>query len=289
MANDLLLGSNRFVSFVRQFDKKNELIDEPWIEGCVYIDLDTNHLLFWEIAHLSEFSVRQEYLKLLKEIWKGWKISLAEKEMYDIEKLIEIDYTSKQRPNFDRIDMKEFANKTIGEYTSCLIIMKNDNNLRMKELYDCTDEEVALLGEGIIDILDRKSSSQLLKESQIESPNLLLIDIDEKKLFVNQSITGLEDELIKFWPGWHIEVGNFGYINILQKVSYDVSKIKMSVNEVAERMRQILAQEDDFNPNEMAQGMIKLNEEVKFHPHFFENIKPQKSIWERIKSFFSRK
>ena len=84
IVNDLLLGSKKFIDFIKQFDQKEELINEPWIEGCVFINMDSKKLLFWEIEQLFEFSVRQKYLEKLNEVWEGWEITFAEKEMYDI-------------------------------------------------------------------------------------------------------------------------------------------------------------------------------------------------------------
>ena len=96
IAHDLLQGPKKYLAFVRQFEQRKELVNDPWIEGCVWVDLDAKTLLFWEIEQLLEYSVREAYLKILQDKWKGWKVSFAEKEMYDIEKLLGIDYTSCQ-------------------------------------------------------------------------------------------------------------------------------------------------------------------------------------------------
>ena len=137
IANDLLLGSKNFLKFIRQFDKHEEIIDEPWIEGCVLLDFDTKRLVFWEIEQLYEYSIRQAYLETLAEKWKGWNIQFAEKGMYDIEKLINIDYTSRQEVSLEKIDIEEVINDTVDEYVSCYVLLKRENNLELKKLYSC--------------------------------------------------------------------------------------------------------------------------------------------------------
>lgn len=289
IANDLLLGSKKFINFVRQLDKKDELINEPWIEGCVLIDMDSQKLLFWEIEQLFEFSVRQKYLEKLKESWDGWEITFAEKEMYDIEAEIGIDYTAKQEKDFDKIEIEKIINDSRDGYVSCLIIIKRDNKFELKKLYSGSDEQIALIGKQLISILDNKPSNQILNESSVDIWDVLLIDCDNKTLLINQNITGLENELLDLWVGWYIEAGNFGYVNLLEKAGFDSEGIRMSENEISERIAEIMNHKDDFDPIKTAGKILETGKDVKFHPNFFENVKPKKTIWERLGAKFKRK
>lgn len=50
IASDLYLGAEKFTEFIRTCKEADDLINEPWIEGCVYIDLDRKLLTFWSLA-----------------------------------------------------------------------------------------------------------------------------------------------------------------------------------------------------------------------------------------------
>lgn len=286
IVNDLLLGPSKYIDFVKQFDKTDELINEPWIEGCVLVNMESKRLLFWEIEQLFEFTLREKYLNKLKKIWKEWKIEFLEKEMYDIENILKIDYTSIQKKSFTKIKIEEIINNTVHDYVSCLVIFKRQNKIDLKKIYTGSDEQLSLLGKQIISVLENKPSSKLIKESDIEVSNIILIDCDNNLLFINQNITGLKDELIDLWTGWQIEVGNFGYINLLKKIGHDTTSLQMNENEILERIKDISNYKDDFDPLKVAKRITETDEDIKFYPNFFENIKPKKTIWERIRIKF---
>jgi len=165
IASDLLLGPKKFITFVKEFDKKKELINEPWIEGCIYIDLDSKALLFWEIENLYQFSIRQKYLEHLKQKWKNWKVEYAEREMYDIEKKVNIAYTSNQKIDLERVDFNKLAIDSFDKYISCIVVIKRKENIVVKNLYSIREDELVLHGESIIDILDKKPNHNLKKET----------------------------------------------------------------------------------------------------------------------------
>lgn len=289
IVNDLLLGAKKFINFARQFDQKDELINEPWIEGCVLIDMDSKKLLFWETEQLFEFSVRQKYLDKLEEIWSGWEITFAEKEMYDIENELNVNYTSRQEKDFEKIEIEKIINDSVDDYVSCLVIIKRDDKFELKKLYSGSDESIALLGTQLISILDSKPSEQIQTESSVDVCDILLIDCDNKTLLINQNITGLENELVNIWDGWDIEAGNFGYVNLLEKAGYDSAGIRMYEDEISERMSEIMNNKDDFDPVKTAEKILETDKYVKFNPDFFENVKPKKPIWERLIAKFKRK
>ncbi|MFD2561261.1 hypothetical protein [Aquimarina rubra] len=289
IANDLLLGKRKFIDHIQQFEKRDELINEPWIEGCVLVDLTIKKLLFYEIEQLSEYSLREAYLAILKDKWPGWKIVYAEKEMYDIEKELSISYTKHQETNFNRIEIERLKNDEVSDYVACFIILKKDGQVALKKLYTGSDEEVALVGEQLIDILQNKPSSPLVKESEIEIWDILLIDRDQKQLYVNQSITGLNEALVDLWPNWKIEIGSFGYIKLLEVAGYDTTELRMNQTEIDEHIKSILNYKDDFDPIKTAEKILENHQDVKFHPSFFENIKPKKTLLDKIKSIFKKK
>lgn len=57
IASDLYLGEKRFLEFVNDCQLKDEIISEPWIEGCVIIDKPLRRLYFWEQFFPTETSM----------------------------------------------------------------------------------------------------------------------------------------------------------------------------------------------------------------------------------------
>ncbi|WP_044209906.1 hypothetical protein [Flammeovirga sp. OC4] len=289
MVSDLMIGYDRFVKFVRQFEQKEALINEPWIEGCVYLDLDSKELLFWESEVLCEYSVRQKYIEVLKNKWKGWKVSFAEQEMSDIDQRLNSGYINLQEIDLNTsIGLEEVENDTGGEYTYCNIVFKKNNHYQMKKSYCANDEQLALLGEKIIPVLEKMPSTPLEPEGTICEYEILIIDCDRKELIINQNITGLREELLKIWPNWNIILGNFGYVKLLKKMGYDTNSIQLPYDEIDQQIRSILNQKDNFNPQQIAKEVLEMDKTTSFNPHFFEDIKPRKTLWDRLKHFFQK-
>lgn len=65
--SDLYLGERRFLEFVDDCQIHEEIIPEPWIEGCVIIDKPGRQLYFWEQSFPSETSVINYFLSQLSE------------------------------------------------------------------------------------------------------------------------------------------------------------------------------------------------------------------------------
>jgi hypothetical protein len=288
IVSDLLLDQRKFMNFVNRFDKESELIQEPWIEGCVYLNIELKELLFWEIAHLHHYSVRTEYISLLRNKWPGWSIKFAEKEMYDIEKALDIDYTSVQETDFEKTDINTLINDSSEDCVSCSVVIKSYGEFLFKTLYTVSDEELVFLGEEIVDILLQKPSKKFMREADINLPEIVVIDCDEKRLYINQSITGLKEAICNLWPLWNIECGNFGYINMLNKIGYDSSGLIMSNELVNNAISEITEIKDTFNPIQAAKRIIEDDKDIKFNPHFFEDIKPKRSLFKRFTSIFTK-
>ena len=67
--SDLYLGETRFLEFVNNCKLHEEIIPEPWIEGCVVIDKPLRQLYFWEQFFPTETSVINFYLSQLSKKW----------------------------------------------------------------------------------------------------------------------------------------------------------------------------------------------------------------------------
>jgi len=289
VAQDLTLGQKQFTQLVKEFDKSNELLSEPWIEACVLIDLDSKKLTFWESEMLFETSVRDEYLNHLKSIWKNWTIDFAENEMYTIENELNIEYTSKQEINLEFGSIDNLSDKPDDEdYFSCLVVIKEDNQTHIKYVNGGQDDQIALIGEPVINKLRTIQNRELKKENSDDFFSCLIIDIDNKTLWVNQSITGLKTELESLWKNWSINVGNFGYVKLLKNIGINTTELELNSDEAKNIVIEIFNKKDDFNPNDLAKKLVnEMGEDVQFNEHFFENVKPKKTFWSKIKGIFN--
>ncbi|MEH0153180.1 hypothetical protein V6R21_03480 [Limibacter armeniacum] len=146
IACDLLLGSQTFISFIKEFDLHDELLDEPWIEGAVYVDLENKEILFWEMELLPNYSVRETYMKELKNIWKGWNVEYAEKAMYDIETKLNIAYSDRQEVELSQIELDQIKDDKPEEYTSCQVLLKTKKEFGIINHYKGNEEQIAQLG-----------------------------------------------------------------------------------------------------------------------------------------------
>ena len=289
LAQDLFMGIDAFLDFANQFEEKNELISDPWMEACALIDEDKKVLLFWESELARITSIRKVYLSQLKARWPQWELRYVEHEMLDIDQYLNIDYCSQQDKDFDYLDFHKLNATERKDYVSCYVIIKRSDELQCKKLYRGSNEQVALLGEKVLSFIKNIPGERLLKEEELDSHKILLIDLDDKHLIVNQYVNALAEELMKVWPAWKIEVGNFGYIHALEKMGVDTQNLKMPLDEAREALNEILSYSDDYNPKQMAENIVAKEENVQFHPNFFEDIKPKKSIGEKIKRFFKPK
>ncbi|WP_298426970.1 hypothetical protein [uncultured Kordia sp.] len=274
IVNDLILGPEKFIEYAEASEQRTYLTSEPWIESCAYVDIDRKELLFWEVDDLVETSVRQRYLELLSKKWKGWSVSFAEREMYAIEEKMKVNYTEEHDFDFEAGKLENFINEVADEYETTIVMFKKDGKLYTKCSYDLDTEELVFLGEQIVDILDKRTPIDITKRPEVENNVAIAIDCDEKKLIVNYIFVGLVEELSNLWKDWTIEAGNYGYIQILDKAGLDTMELKMKPAEVDACMLRIFNKEDNFDPNSFAKKIIELDENVEFHPSFFENNKP---------------
>jgi hypothetical protein len=275
VASDFTLGPEKYIAFVQGFEERDELIDEPWIESCVHIDMDAKEILFWQFGDMSITSVRKRYLQLLEQQWLGWKFSYAAHEMYDIEKKMHIEYTAKQEYIYDyRITLEKLANDTVEEYVSCVIVYIKDGKTMLKNSYYHDSESFLFLGTEILPVIDQKPTFYLSAHAEKDVYDAIVIDCDQKRLFINKSDVGLEEKLADVWKDWTIHTGKYGYVGMLQNAGIDTSKIQMSAQEIEKSILEIIQREDSFDPYDFAKKFMEKDTDVQFNPSFFQNRKP---------------
>lgn len=92
---DLYLGEKQFIKFVKTCKIVEVLLDEFWMEGCVVLDIANRNVHFWSL----EFEITSRFDSNLLELqrqWPGWRVILARNRMYDIEKVLGINYIAQQ-------------------------------------------------------------------------------------------------------------------------------------------------------------------------------------------------
>jgi hypothetical protein len=87
-----LRGPKRFLSFVKSCVTKDELLKEPWIEGCVFVDKPAKILSFWSWDLPNISSVKAICVGEISEKWPGWQVSQHNRRMYDVEELLGTKY-----------------------------------------------------------------------------------------------------------------------------------------------------------------------------------------------------
>lgn len=274
IAKDLYLGYEKLKYFIEQFDEDDEIINYPWIEGCILIDEQTKNVIFWEDTYLIELTLRREYLKRISEIWCGWRIQYAYKHMYDIEKYLNIDYISKQEIDPERADLDLLKNDKVDGYHESVIMIKEYRETGVWYTGCISGEEILLLGEEIINIIKAKPRDTLLKESEIHFWGGIAIDLDCKHIYYSDTTPRMVDEISKIWNDWNIVTGNFGHLGLLEYLGVGTAPYQLSKEEIEMKINEIINAKDDFDPNKFAKELIDKEKDVQFCLNFFENIKP---------------
>lgn len=209
--------------------------------------------------------------------------------MYDIEQQMQIEYTSKQKIDLEFGSLENLTDfQEDDEYFSCLIILIKNGKHFVRYINGGQEESISLIGDSIIDKLMSMKDRELKKENSDDFFSFFIIDNHNKTLWINQSITGLKSELKKRWGNWSINVGNFGYIKLLKEIGIKTSELEIT-NDVSKKIvSDFLNKKDTFNPNSLAKKLTEeMGEDVQFNEHFFQNIKPKKSFWNKIKRIFN--
>lgn len=285
IASDLYLGEKKFLEFVNECQINEEIIKEPWIEGCVIIDKVNKELFFWSFEFSIDASVVDYYLQQLSKKWEGWTLQILENRMYDAEKVLGIDYISKQDlTQLDIISKEEIEEDIVADWVSTLIIIKEGENLLVTKTGSICIEDLVSYGQELISLLKNKPQYSLPKEGDNDSYQCIIIDTDKRKVLINDSINGLKESFQSLWPDYDLIIGDFRYLNMLKEIGINTDGISLSEAEIKEKFSEMVQNNDSFDPFELAERISNEHEDVQFNPDFFDNVKPKKSIVEKLKS-----
>jgi hypothetical protein len=281
---DLYLGEKRFLQFVEKCQLTDTIMNEPWLEGCVIVDLPKKKLYFWTWHFSKETSVINYYLTALAEKWKGWNIQLLTNRMYDSERILGMDYISKQElPKLDRRSTESIINDKVEEWVTALVVIKRDRDLFVTKTGGLNNEEIISYGQEIIPLLEDKPAYELPKEGEEGWGDCVIIDIVQKKLLISESEFGLWEQCKSLWEGYEFMMGDYGYCKTLELVGIETSHLLLPHDKVFEDFSDLITVHNiDFDPVELAKKLVKDHKEVQFNPDFFDNVKPRQTAFERL-------
>lgn len=284
IASDLYLGEKRFLKFVSECQLKDEIINEPWIEGCVIIDLKMKSLFFWSSEFSNDTSVVDYYFKQLSKKWGEWKLNILKHGMYDVEKILAIDYIAKQEfQTIDKPSKEDIIADKVEEWIATLVIIKQGLSLFVTKTGNLYPEDIIYYGQDIVPILKNKPKYNLPREGDDGTYQCILIDEENRIIFVNRNIIGLLETYKEFWSDYNLFIGDFGYIETLSLAGIDTSELELSEDEIKSRFEEMVQVNDSFNPFEMAEKIKQDHNDLQFNPDFFDIAKPRRALFERIK------
>ncbi|MFC3901426.1 hypothetical protein SAMN05421749_10178 [Acinetobacter marinus] len=294
IAKDLYLGEKIFLDFVNNCTIVDEIMENNWIEGCVIIDKDNKELSFWTLEYSREYSVIDYYLKQLVLKWKGWNINILKNRMYDVEKILDIDYMSKQKIYPINIPSTEqIISDHVNEWISTTIIIKENASLFVTRTGSIPYESILSYGQKVITLIQNKKSYELLKEGEDGTYESVLIDIDHKKVFINENNSDVLKSCKELWSDYEIVSSDFGYIEILRIAGLDTANLELSVHDVKTQFEEMVRQNNDFNPYEMADKIEQEYGNVQFSASFSDSAKPKTTALNKLisslKRFFGKK
>lgn len=283
IVSDLYLGEKRFLNFVEECQLDETIMNEPWIEGCVIIDKPFRRLYFWTLEFPRETSVIEYYIQELTKKWSGWQVSQLKNRMYDAETVLGIDYISVQElPELYIRSKDEIVNDKVEEWKTAVVILKDGSDLFVTITGNLNIEAILSYGQEVIPLLKSKQVCTLPKEDDEGTYECIVIDSFYKKIFVNESSFGLWEQSKDLWNGFSFTMGDFGYIETLRLAGIETTGLEMLHQKVIEQFQGIVRQSDGFDPFEMAKKLIQEDKDIQFNPDFFDNVKPRKTILEKI-------
>lgn len=195
------------------FNEWSLLMDNAWAEGGILIDKDKKHLMIFGGADTSYTpALQRHYCKHLPTIWKGWTIEWCSKGNVDF-----AEYLGMME---DRILAEgcapEFYEREIGSITMEPDRSQDDVTtiIYNGQIYDYKQDC------GLDGINDCLAHGEKLKEiipdalkikewhNEFETTDCLLVDYDNKKLFVCWGCDFDDryiEEIGRIWIGWEVQ------------------------------------------------------------------------------------
>lgn len=277
---DLYLGEKEFLEFVKTCQEVKELISEPWIEGCVFVDLDRNFLYFWNWEFPKISSLEKYYLSKLSEKWEDWKFKIVKNRMLDINELLDFDYIKNQSYDFENSSIEELENDEFTDWTQTLIIFKYYNTIFTTKTGVVNTENIISVGKETIPVLKQKKGYNFENETELQENEILIFDLSEKRIYSNDCNIGLWEKYSYLWEGYSFQMGDYGLVEILNFANIEVSKnIYLSEEGTIKEFSDLIKIDYNVNPTILAEELKnEMGEDIEFNPNFFDNPQPKSNI-----------
>lgn len=274
VAADLYLGEKAFVSYVKDCDVSDVLLNEPWIEACVIVDLGEKKLQFWCGNLTAGESVAEYYLMQLAQKWVGWEITILENRMYEVEALLRVNYIAYQEKiHFFTATQQEITNTEYGDYNNNLVVIKHKGELFITRTSGVWSEAFVTYGEGVIDLLLAKPQVDKLP-TEADEYGCVIIDTDQKQLIIDSSSLHLWQEYGEKWDGYKLDMGNRGYLEMLRLAGLDTAGLLMPEDKILEQFKELIRYDEGFDPYALAASLAEVDG-VEFNEHYFDTVKPR--------------
>ncbi|MBS1635887.1 MAG: hypothetical protein JST26_08170 [Bacteroidetes bacterium] len=249
-------------------------MDEPWIEACVLVDAVLKHVYFWAMEFPEESSVKDYYMSELAKKWKGWTLHLLWNRMYDMERILGIDYIAIQELlPLSSCTREEITTDIVDTFYMTVVLVKTGNNCRIVKTGNLNMEAIIGYGMDIIPLLINKTGITLPSEQ--EKPyGCLIIDTAQRHVYISESIFGLWEQTAHGWPGYKLIMGDFGYLKTLEMAGIRTDTLKMAKAEVMNAFESSVRPIDNFNAKGMAERLTENDKDIRFNPDFFDNTQP---------------
>lgn len=274
IANDLYLGEKQFLKFVRKCDPSDSIIDEVWIEGCVVIDIKKHCVYFWSLE-LGYDSAVEYYLTKLKQKWAGWEITYVKNQMYDIERVLNINYlTQAESLPMTVQDEKPFILEETEDWIYVTAVIKTDSGLHTVQSANFSVDSVLMFGPPVIKLLLNKPATDLPKETD-DYYKLIVIDDIDKKVILDQYEFGLLEQAQDKWPGYKLIIGDYGYIDALKLAGIETAHLIMSPQQIIDAFNEIVKPSSDFDYVNLKQMTYSADSLIASNPTLFQTTKSE--------------
>lgn len=287
--SDLYLGEKRFLAYVEKCQVHHEMLTEPWIEGCVIIDTREKHLYFWSHELLTETSVIERYVAELSKKWQGWEVAQLKNRMYDAEKVLQINYVSRQEhADFHIRSAEDIVNDRIEDWETALVVIRQADQFLVVRTADITIECIISYGTAIINLLLSKPASFLPVEGTSQSYEYIVIDTIAKRINISACIFDLWEQFSGKWEGYQFTMGDVGYIETMRRGGIDTAGLLMPTQKITEEFNGIVREVEGADPFELADKLLKEDKDIQFNPAFFDNVKPTRTPFQKLKAGFRK-
>ena len=216
----VLAGPDDTLTYVRDLESHDGLLDTRWAEGGILVDLDTRTLIFYGGSDIQIMPhLRRMLLPLLRRVWHGWSIEYARFGTADFARHLGIDSATvlggDPRGDARELTLDEFrvTHSVEAALETCLITVTRPDGSVSDYRSGYYARTIAALGPAILPILEQRASVDFPHEGAeteygIYTEYGVYIDARTKVLWLwdcseldPRWLEGIEQA----WPGWRVE------------------------------------------------------------------------------------